>query len=103
MIVEYLRYAIDPARQEAFVAAYEAAREPLLASPHALSLDVCRCVDEPGQFILRIEWTSAQDHMEKFRGSAELRSFFAHVRPYVADILEMRHYTRLPAGAADGG
>ena len=30
--------------------------------------------------------------MEGFRRSAEFRNFFSHIRPYVNDILEMRHY-----------
>lgn len=95
MIVEYLRYTIDPARQAAFKADYAAAAKPLLASPHALSFDMCQCVEDPSQFILKIEWTSAEDHMQKFRGSADFKAFFAHIKPYLGDIDEMRHYTRI--------
>ena len=95
MIVEYLRYQIDSDRQEAFIAAYQAAKEPLLASPYALSFDICQCVEDPGEFILRIEWTSAEDHLQRFRGSDDFRALFAHIRPYLDDIVEMRHYERL--------
>jgi quinol monooxygenase YgiN len=63
----------------------------LLASPYALSFDLCRCVDDPAELLIRIEWTSAEDHMGKFRGSEDFRAFFAPVRPYVSDILEMRN------------
>ena len=56
---------------------------------------MCQCVENPSQFILRIEWSSAEDHLKGFRGSPEFRAFFAHVRPYVNDIAEMRHYERL--------
>ena len=95
MIVEYLRYEIDEARRERFVADYRAASGPLMASPHALSFDMCQCVEDPGQFILRIEWTSAEDHMNGFRGSDNFRAFFGHIKPYVKDIVEMRHYAPL--------
>ena len=95
MIVEYLRYKIDTARQDDFISDYKAAAAPLLASPHALSFDMCQCVEEPEQFILRIEWTSADDHLKGFRGSQEFREFFAHIKPYLNDIEEMRHYERL--------
>lgn len=95
MIVEYLRYSVPEGEGEAFVAAYAAAMVPLLQSPHALSFDLSRCVEDPGQFILRIEWSSAEDHMERFRGSPEFRAFFQHVRPYLGAIEEMRHYERL--------
>ena len=94
MIVEYLRYEVDEARQKQFVEDYKAASVPLLSSPYALSFDICQCVKDPTQFILRIEWTSADDHMTKFRSSAEFKDFFSFVKPYYNDILEMRHYTR---------
>lgn len=95
MIVEYLRYEIEEARQEVFVADYKAAAAPLMASPHALSFDLCQCADAPGQFILRIEWSSAKDHLQGFRNSPEFGKFFAHIKPYLGDIQEMRHYNRL--------
>ncbi|MDJ0992514.1 MAG: antibiotic biosynthesis monooxygenase family protein [Dinoroseobacter sp.] len=95
MIVEYLRYQIDSARRQKFISDYRAAAEPLLASPFAISFDICQCVEEPDQFVLRIEWTSADDHLEKFRSSPEFRAFFGHIRPYLNDITEMRHYEKL--------
>lgn len=94
MIVEYLRYIVDADRQEKFIADYAAAVGPLMSSPHARSFELCQCVEEPEAFILRIEWTSAEDHLQKFRGSAEFKEFFGHIRPYLNDIAEMRHYTR---------
>ena len=95
MIVEYLRYTIPAERQADFVAAYEAAMEPLIRSEHAQAFELCQCVDEPASFILRIEWTSAEAHMQGFRGSAEFREFFSHIRGFLPEISEMRHYERL--------
>jgi quinol monooxygenase YgiN len=92
VIVEYIRYAIDDSRADAFVTDYAEAATSLTASPHALAWDLARCVDDPTQFVLRIEWDSAEGHMQGFRRSTEFRNFFSHVRPYVNDILEMRHY-----------
>jgi quinol monooxygenase YgiN len=43
-------------------------------------------------YIVRIEWDSAEGHLAGFRTSPEFRSFFAAVRPYVANIEEMHHY-----------
>ena len=93
MIREYLRYQIDADRRDAFIAAYRAGAGPLLASPYALAFDMAQCVEDPTQFILRIDWTSAEDHLKIFRGSDEFQAFFAHVKPYVGDIVEMRHYS----------
>ncbi|WP_353471593.1 antibiotic biosynthesis monooxygenase [Salipiger sp. H15] len=93
MTVEYIRYSVPADQQEAFLRDYAAARAPLLRSPYALEFEICQCDEDPAQFILRILWTSAEDHMEKFRGSEEFREFFGHIRPYLGMIEEMRHYT----------
>jgi heme-degrading monooxygenase HmoA len=95
MIVEYLRYSIPEDRQADFVKDYDAARMPLMRSPFATSFEMAQCADDKTQFILRIGWTSADDHMQGFRKSAEFREFFGHIREYVSCIDEMRHYHHL--------
>jgi quinol monooxygenase YgiN len=92
MIVEYVRYTIPPERREAFEQAYGDAQASLAQSPHCLAWEMARCSEDPGQYTLRIEWDSAEGHMQGFRRSAEFGAFFAAVRPYVGDIQEMRHY-----------
>jgi heme-degrading monooxygenase HmoA len=95
MIVEYLRYSIPEDRQDAFIKNYDAARGPLMRSPHAKGFDLCQCVEDKTQFILRIEWTSVEDHLNGFRKSPEFQEFFGHIRHYVSAIDEMRHYAPL--------
>lgn len=92
MIVEYIRYKVGPERAAAFEAAYAAARASLDASPHCLRYEVSRCVEDPGTYVVRIEWDSLEGHLRGFRTSPEFRAFFAAVRPFVDDIEEMRHY-----------
>ena len=92
MIVEYIRYTIPTDECTAFEGGYEQARLSLDASPHCLGYELSRCVDEPGAYVLRIEWDSAEGHLRGFRRSPEFRGFFAAVGPYVGNIAEMRHY-----------
>lgn len=92
MIVEYVRYMIPAARQDAFVAAYRDAAAALRASSNCLRYELTQCVEEPASFVVRIEWDSVEGHMQGFRKGAEFPPFFAKVRPFFADIQEMRHY-----------
>lgn len=92
MIVEYLRYQIPAARDDAFRAAYARAAVSLRASPHCLGYELARCSDEPSAYVLRIHWTSIAEHMQGFRRSAEFGPFLAEVRPFIENIQEMRHY-----------
>jgi quinol monooxygenase YgiN len=98
MIVEYIRYQIPDDDARSFEDAYGAARESLEASPHCERYEVARCTEDPTAYTVRIEWDSADGHLQGFRGSPQFGTFFAAVRPYVDRIEEMRHYEVKTAG-----
>ena len=92
MVVECIRYTIDPGRADGFEDAYRRAGEALEASEHCERYEVARCSEDPTQHVVRIEWDSDEGHMKAFRESPEFGSFFEAVGPFVHDIEEMRHY-----------
>ncbi|MCX4095518.1 group II truncated hemoglobin [Nocardia sp. alder85J] len=94
MIVEYIRYRIAEHEAADFEAAYARAAQVLAAAPQCVDYELSRCVDEPAAYILRITWTSADDHLRGFRGGERFAEFFAAIEPYVRQIEEMRHYER---------
>lgn len=61
MIVEYIRYNIEPSRQEAFLGAYEIASKSLRESAHCLGYELTQCTEARESFVLRIEWTPRKD------------------------------------------
>ncbi len=103
MIVEYIRYVIEPEQADAFEEAYRAASGPLGESPHCLDYELTRCVEEPGRYILRIRWDSLDGHLTGFRGSEEFRRFVTHIRPFVPMIEEMQHYEATPVAGTGAG
>ena len=92
MIIEYIRYNINAARQEGFITAYSKASEQLDNSEHCLGYELTQCEEEPTSFILRIKWTSTENHLNGFRKSKDFMAFLNHVRPFFNDIAEMNHY-----------
>lgn len=92
MIVEYTRYRIAQERRDAFVKAYQEASSYLKNSPHCLAYELTHCTEEPDRFMLRIEWKSAEEHLQGFRKEPGFKNFFQLVQPYVRDIEEMQHY-----------
>lgn len=92
MSIEIIRYNLKAHTAEELLAAYAAAAEHLRNSPHCLAFALTRCEEAPAAFILRIEWTSTKDHLEGFRRSESFRPFLALIRPFMAEIEEMRHY-----------
>jgi quinol monooxygenase YgiN len=93
MVVEYIRYKVTPEQKDTFIQSYKNASEQLDASAFCLAYELAECEEEPGQFILRIEWTSSEEHMLGFRKSAEFPAFFDNVKSFFNNIQEMRHYT----------
>ncbi|MEI5103810.1 antibiotic biosynthesis monooxygenase [Streptomyces sp. PmtG] len=91
--VEYVRYRVPEDRAAEFLSAYTRAAVPLAAAPACVDYELTRCEEDFEHFILRVTWTSTKDHLEGFRGSEHFKEFFAHIRPFVEHIEEMRHYT----------
>ncbi|GGY91358.1 hypothetical protein GCM10010365_07210 [Streptomyces poonensis] len=90
--VEYIRYRIPEEQSAEFLAAYARAATHLAAAPQCVDYELARCEEDFEHFVLRVTWTSTEDHLEGFRGSELSEDFLAAVRPYAGNIQEMRHY-----------
>lgn len=98
MIVEYIRYTIDPSRKGEFEEAYRQAGTLLDASPHCQRWEAASSVDEPGRQIVRIEWDSPEGHFQGFRQSPDFKPFLEATGPFYKDIEEMTHYQVISGG-----
>ncbi len=96
MTPEIIRYKIAPERKASFEQAYAAAAQVLQHSDYCLGYQLLVSDVDPTLYLLRIDWTSPDDHLKGFRGSALFRAFFEQVKPFVDDILEMTHYRSTP-------
>lgn len=96
MVIEYIRYGVTEDRRPEFERSYGQAARVLDDSEHCLRYEVSRGVEEPGNYFVRIEWDSIEGHERGFRKSPGFSAFFAAVRPFFDDILEMRHYEATP-------
>jgi quinol monooxygenase YgiN len=92
MIVEYIRYELKTHTLEELVAAYAIAADSLRASDECLGYDLAQCDEAPNVLILRIQWASAEAHMQGFRRGPHFPPFLAAIRPFIDEIAEMRHY-----------
>ncbi len=96
MILEYIRYRIPAEDQAAFLAAYTASVPHLVSAPQCLSYELSQCDEETDRFIMRIEWTSLNDHLQGFRHGPHFPPFLTAIRPFIPCIEEMQHYHRTP-------
>lgn len=95
MTVEYIRYALATHSPESLIDAYKEACRHLEAAPECEGYELTQCDDDPNSLVLRIQWTSAQAHMQAFRRGPNFPPFFAAIRAFVPEIAEMRHYSQI--------
>ena len=60
--------------------------------PHCLGWELRRSVEEPGHYVVRIEWDSLAGHVHGFRESAPFRIFFGELSVFAGFRQEMEHY-----------
>jgi len=90
--VEIIRYDISESERGNFEKAYTEAGKYLQASEYCLGYEVIHGNDEPNHYIVIINWTSKDEHLQGFRKSAEFMPFFNLVKPFYNSIKEMKHY-----------
>lgn len=103
MIVEYIRYDLTTHAAEELIEAYRSAAVHLEAAPECAGFELTRCEEAPGSLVMRILWRSTGDHMRGFRKGPNFPPFLALVRPYVGEIVEMRHYAATGVKWGDQG
>jgi quinol monooxygenase YgiN len=89
MVVEHIRYNVHGGKRKRWSRPYRRAAAALEASEHCERYEVSRCGEDPGHYVVRIEWDSEEGHLSGFRQSPEFRRFFEVVGPFVRDIEEM--------------
>ncbi|MGH9088772.1 MAG: antibiotic biosynthesis monooxygenase family protein [Acidimicrobiales bacterium] len=68
-VLEHAVLEIVPGREAEFEAAFDEAVPLLAASEGCRTVRLSRCVEEPGRYLLLVEWDSVEAHAEGFRGS----------------------------------
>jgi quinol monooxygenase YgiN len=91
MIPEYIRYELKTHSTQDLIGAYAVAGEHLQAL-ECLGYELSQCADAEDIFILCIFWRSARDHLEGFRKGPHFPPFLALIRPFIGEMVEMRHY-----------
>ncbi len=69
MVLEHALLSIKPGAERAFEVAFAEAKEIIAGMVGFGRLTLSRCVEQPGTYLLLVEWRRLEDHIEGFRGS----------------------------------
>ncbi len=100
MILEAATINVKAEHKPAFEAAFAEARKVVSAMPGFLALQLHRCIETDGRYLLLVQWRSVEDHTVGFRQSPQflrwrelIGSYFAsapfveHFEPVCGDVL----------------
>jgi len=90
-LVSYVRYKLRDREPAALIAACRLAAEALRQSPDCLECDLSQCAGAPVIFILRIVWLLHPGDRPD-RRETPFGAFFAAIRPFLSDTIEISHY-----------
>jgi heme-degrading monooxygenase HmoA len=95
MIIERAEIPVKPGTEEAFATAMAARGTAILsAAPGCASVRVGRGVENPGKFILLLEWDSVESHTALTKTPA-FDEFKALVGPFFGGPSNMEHFEML--------
>ena len=84
MILEHAVLDVSEGRRAEYEATFAKAKSIIAGSPGFRSLKLERCLEQPGRYVLLVEWESVEAHEVGFRESPayqEWRSLLHHFYP----------------------
>jgi heme-degrading monooxygenase HmoA len=100
MILEVAVFSIQPAQTAQFESAFTEARKLIAAAAGFLSLQLQRCIETEGRYLLLVQWQSVEHHMVGFRGSPQFQRWRALLGPFFAAAPAVEHYHAVSTGEA---
>src|SRR5262245_53325775 len=71
MVLELAVLDVRPGQTDEFEAAFDEAKAIISSMRGFVSLELQRCMEVDGRYVLLVEWERLEDHTEGFRGSPE--------------------------------
>ena len=92
MVIEHALLPVDPARAAEFEKAFERARSIIAATPGFRRLSLSRGIEQPGFYLLLVEWESVEAHTEGFRGSPGYQEWRALLHHFYDPFPTVEHF-----------
>jgi len=92
MITEHAVLPVIPGRETEFMETMERARAIIASAPGFISLRVGRCIEQPVNFLLLVEWETLEAHTEGFRNSAAYQEWRALLHHFYDPFPVVEHF-----------
>jgi heme-degrading monooxygenase HmoA len=92
MVLEIANFSVLPGHEDAFITAYQGARELISVTPGCQSMRMTQGIETPTRFVLLIEWDSVEAHEANFRASERYGPWRAAISPHFAEAPHVEHF-----------
>ena len=93
MILEVAILDVKPGRGTEFETAFAQAQSIISGMSGYISHELKRCVENPGRYLLLVNWVSLEDHTVGFRQSKEYQQWKALLHHFYDPFPTVEHYT----------
>lgn len=98
MILEAARLDVRPGHEPAFEQDFARASAFIRATPGYLSHELQRCLEQPGRYLLLVEWETLEAHTQGFRGSPGYQEWKKLLHHYYDPFPTVEHYASVYGG-----
>jgi heme-degrading monooxygenase HmoA len=98
VILEAAYLRVVAAREAQFEPAFEQASPLIAATPGYISHQLQRCLEEPGCYLLLVQWQTLQAHTEGFRGSTRYPQWKALLHHFYDPFPTVQHFEQVYPG-----
>lgn len=96
MILEVAILKIEPGQASEFERSFSVAQSILMSAKGYIAHDLQRCIENPSQYILLVNWETLEAHTQGFRGSPEYQQWKTLLHHYYDPFPTVEHY-QVPA------
>lgn len=93
MILEIAILNVIAGRELEFETAFRKASGIIASMNGYISHQLQRCIENPNQYVLLVNWDSLEDHTEGFRGSAQYDEWRALLHHFYEPFPTVEHYS----------
>jgi heme-degrading monooxygenase HmoA len=102
MVTELAILDVLPGREGEFERAFGQAKELIASARGFRSLELQRCLEQPGRYLLIVGWERLADHTEGFRGSSAYEEWRRLLHRFYDPFPTVEHYTLVDRSSAGG-
>ena len=92
MILEHAYLSVTPGREEAFLEALGQVKYLIARTEGFLGLEVSRCVEQPSNFLLLVEWETLEAHTVNFRGGPDYEGWRMALHHFYTEMPLVEHF-----------